>query len=152
GRVAGAEAIHNALAVLEAQAVADGPEEEVFIRVAHAHGRVYLSLGDQAMIVVEIDAAGWRGCPEPPVPFRHPPGQLALPVPQKGGNIDDLRTFVNVDGDDSFGLMKAWAEGSFQEGSKPVGALMGEQGTAKTTTARMLKRLIDPHKMLERAE
>lgn len=145
GKVANSEVIANALNSIEASAVLDGPERPAFVRIA-GHGEcVYLHLADAEGTVIEIDADGWRVCDHPPVHFRKSPGMLPLPMPQRGGKIDGLRAFLNLADDDAFALVKAAATSAFRpDGPFPLLVLMGEQGSCKTTTGRVLKRLIDP--------
>src|SRR2546430_65071 len=94
-----AQAMQDALGVLEARAQHDGPEYQAFIRVAEFQGRFYLDLADAAWRCVEIDADSWRVVDKPPVKFRRRAGMLALPAPLKGGAIEMLRAFLNVEND-----------------------------------------------------
>ncbi len=138
------EALGNAVSVIDALATIDGPECEVFVRIGQHADRTYLFLGDQAGQVVEIDAEGWRLCDRPPVRFVRPSSMRALPVPERGGDLDDLRRFINVGDDDSFALLLGWLAASLQADAPcPALVLTGEQGSAKSTTARVLKALID---------
>ena len=135
----------DALGTLGAKAQFDGEEQTVFIRLAEQDGKVYLDLCDPKWRVVEIDDAGWRVREQSPVKFRRTRAMTALPIPQSGGTIDDLRPFVNVGGDDWI-LLVAWLFGAFQpKGPYAVLGLHGEQGSAKSTAARVLKSLIDPN-------
>jgi hypothetical protein len=78
---------------------------------------------------------------------------LALPTPECGGDIDDLRPFLNVSSNDGFVLASAWMIGALHPtGPYPVLILQGEQGSAKTTTARFLRALIDPNLAPVRSE
>jgi hypothetical protein len=74
---------------------------------------------------------------------------LALPEPQRGGSIDELRPFVNVRTDDDgrdFALAVGWLVASLRpKGPYPLLAVQGEQGSAKSTLARALRSLIDPN-------
>ena len=91
------ESTRAALAVIEAKAHFDGPELRVHIRTGGSeNGKIYLDLCDDAWRAVEIDADGWGIVDEPPLRFRRTPGMLPLPVPVRGGSIDDLRPFLNV--------------------------------------------------------
>lgn len=153
GKVPNGEALSNALATVEAAAVFEGPEHAAHVRVAARDGRVYLHLGDAESTVVEIDASGWRACPNAPVRFRKPAGMVALPVPQPGGRLTDLRAFLNVPDDNGFALVVAWLTGCFRpDGPFPLLVLLGEQGSAKTTTGRVVKKLIDPSAAAVRSE
>ena len=44
----------------------------------------------------------------PPVRFVRTPGMLPLPVPEKGGSIETLRSLVNVADEQDFVLVVAW--------------------------------------------
>jgi hypothetical protein len=145
GKVPTADGVSAALVAIEGAAVYDRPEHPAHVRLAGHAGRVYLCLADPASTVVEIDAAGWRVCEMPPVRFRKPPGMLSLPMPERGGALADLRRFLNVPDDDGFALAVGWVMGCFlPDGPFPLLVGYGEQGSAKTTTAKVLKHLIDP--------
>lgn len=143
----GAQAVADALAVLEGQSTFGGPEHPVFIRVAGHDGRLYLDLCNSTWQAVEIDATGWRiiEAADCPVRYRRAKGMLPLPTPVSGGSIDELREFVNVATED-WPLLLGWLVAAFRpSGPYPILALHGEQGSAKSTTARTLRALIDPN-------
>jgi len=76
---------------------------------------------------------------EVPIRFRRAPGMLPLPEPCAGGSVGDLRSFLNVRSDDDFELALAWLLAAMRDrGPYPVLALMGEQGSAKTSFATIL--------------
>lgn len=140
------EALQSTLTVLEAKARFDGSELAVHVRIAGAGGKLYVDLGDPTWRAVEIDATGWRIIAEPPVRFRRAKGMLALPEPQRCGDIATLRRFLNVQRDGEFVLGVAWLLAAFRDhGPYPVLVLTGEHGTAKSTFARILRALVDPH-------
>jgi hypothetical protein len=74
----------------------------VHIRVGGLDGRLYLDLGDETWRAVEIDPNGWRAIDNPPVRFRRAAGMKPLPIPVKGGSIETLRSFLNVQSDADF--------------------------------------------------
>lgn len=140
----GAQALQETLGVLEAKALFDGPEQRVFTRVAEHEGRIFLDLANDRWEAVEISATGWRIEPSPPVRFRRPRGMSPLPTPTSGGSLTELRSFVNVQ-DEDWPLLIAWLLMAFSpRGPYPILGLSGEQGSAKSTTARVLRALIDP--------
>ena len=145
GTVPGAQAIQDALGVLEGRAHFEGPEEPVHIRLAEHGGAVYLDLADDDWKAVEINATGWEIVPNPPVRFRRPAGMLPLPVPESGGKVDDLRDFINVTDDDWPLVVASEVAALRPRGPYPVLPLHGEQGSAKSTTARVLRSLVDPN-------
>lgn len=93
---------------------------------------------------MEITPNGWQVVADPPVKFRRAKGVLALPCPVVGGSIDELRAFVNVPDEASWRLLVAWLVAAMRPiGPYPVLFLQGEQGSAKTTTARVLRAMVD---------
>jgi hypothetical protein len=68
----------------------------------------------------------------------------ALPAPAAGGSLEELRPLVNV-ADADWPLLVGWLLGALRpRGPYPVLCLHGEQGSAKSTAAKVLKLLIDP--------
>lgn len=141
----GGQAIEDALQTLESKAHFDSPEFPVYSRVAEKGGNIYLDLTDENWQAVEITPTGWRVVADPPVKFRRARGMAPLPTPVKGGSVDELRAFVNVPDEDSWRLLVAWLVMAFRPtGPYPILILQGEQGSAKSTTARVLRALVDP--------
>lgn len=148
-----AQALQDALGVLRGEALWGGSERhEAHVRYA-AHGEAtYLDLGDSEWRAVEIDREGWRIVSDPPVRFRRPRGLLSLPEPIRGGDLAVLRKLLNVD-DHAWRLICGWLVGAMAPaGPYPVLGLHGEQGTAKSWMARLLRRLLDPNTALLRSE
>src|SRR3974390_724986 len=82
----------------------------------------------------------------PPVRFRRTPGMLPLPVPERGGSIETLRSFLNLPSGDGFVLIVAWLLAALRAGGPyPLLAISGEQGSAKTVLSKILKALVDPN-------
>jgi len=146
GGAPNSEALQSALNVIEAKAHFDGSEREVHIRVGGLDEQLYLDLGDDAWRAVEISADGWRVVNEPAVRFRRTAGMQPLPMPIRGGSIETLRTFLNVQTDRDFTLVVAWALAVLRnQGPYPVLVLSGEQGSAKSTFSAILRSLLDPN-------
>jgi hypothetical protein len=153
GKAPNATAMQAAIATLSGIARFDGVEHHVYLRVAGDDDRVYLDLGDPQHRVAEVTAAGWTVITSAPVRFRRTRGMLALPAPVRGGSVTDLRRFVNVASKEDFVLMVSWLVATFRPtGPYPVLVLLGEQGSAKSTTCRVLRRLIDPNTADTRCE
>jgi hypothetical protein len=135
------------LELLKARADCEGPRRQVALRVASHDTATYLDLANEDWQAVEITAAGWNITADPPVRFRRTPEMRELPLPVGGGNVDDLRPFINIAGDENFMLIVAFVMAALRSlGPYPVLCLTGEEGSAKSTTLRMLRRLIDPNK------
>jgi hypothetical protein len=140
------EALQSALNVIEAKAHFDAPERKVHIRVGGLDRRLYLDLGDETWRAVEIDVTGWRVIEKPPVRFRRASGMKPMPIPVKGGSVETLRSFLNVQSDADFVLVVAWALACLRNrGPYPVMVLSGEQGSAKSTFSGILRALLDPN-------
>lgn len=145
GKTPSNQAMTDALASIEGTCLFSRPEQPVYVRLAEHKGNVYLDLANAAWEAVEISPAGWRIITAPSVNFRRPRGMAPLPRPERGGSIDELRRFVNVPDEQAWVLLVAWLVAALRpRGPYPVATFTGEQGSAKTTTARVLRTLIDP--------
>lgn len=145
-RAAYAKAVDEAIEQLEARAIHAGKHHEPSLRVAEHGGAVYLDLAGQTGQAVEITGNGWQITNDPPVRFVRPANMRALPMPSGDGDINDLRPFINVANEDDFRLIVACLVGYLRpSGPYPIVVLNGEQGSAKTTLTRVIRRLIDPN-------
>jgi len=133
--------------ILAAKARFDGAEKRLSVRVGTDGEAIYLDLMDDSGTVVKVTAQGWSLITDSPVHFRKPKGQLALPVPEHNGDVEALRPFLNAASDDDFRLIVGWCLMALNPfgGPYPVLVLQGVQGSAKSTTARILRLLLDPH-------
>lgn len=131
---------------LEAAAIHEGPRMPVYVRLADFRDRIFLDLANTEWQIVEVTPRGWKVIPgnQAPVKFRRPNGTEALPHPEQGGTLEELADFVHTD-KHGLVLSSAWLLGALTDrGPAPVLSLRGGQGTAKTTTTRILQSLVDP--------
>lgn len=152
-KAVGSQGMQDALALLEAHAHDTRRQHETYVRVAELDGRIYVDLCDLDWNAVEIEPGSWRVVSRPPVRFRRARGMRALPTPAPDGDLSELRGFVNVAGDDDWRLLVAWLLAAWRSrGPYPALVLRGEQGSAKSTTARILRAIVDPNVSPLRAE
>ncbi|MGO9837284.1 MAG: bifunctional DNA primase/polymerase, partial [Polyangiaceae bacterium] len=146
GRSVGATQLDQALTALEGAAIHDCDKRKVHLRVAEHESAIYIDIGDETGACIEVSAAGWRIRDAAPVLFWRPDAMRALPRPEQGGKLDDLRPFVNAADDDALLLFVAWIVYAYRPGRPfPVLALHGEQGTAKSTASKVARACIDPN-------
>jgi putative DNA primase/helicase len=153
GEPVGEQVLRDTVRALEARAIHDGPSYQTFRRVGGKGDKIYLDLGGPDWRVVAIGPHGWKitsDCPLKPVRTPH---MLALPVPEAGELLEShLRPFINVASDRDFRLIVSWLVTALRNvGEYPILSISGEQGSAKSTVARMLRMLVDPNKAANRA-
>jgi hypothetical protein len=154
-KVAAGDAVRAAIETLAGHAQFRGEEREVHVRVAGRDGKIYLDLCDESWRAVEITRDGWcivesKDCP---VQFRRAHGMRPLPPPERGGSIDDLRPFLNTASEADFRLVVGFLVACYRDrGPYPVLVLHGDPGAAKSTTARVLRDLVDPNDAPVRSE
>jgi hypothetical protein len=153
-RSTNSEALQTALAEIEGLGMFKGPLIQPFVRLAELDGDIYLDLCDADWRWVRITASGWSlGQGQPPVHFIRSRGMLAMPLPQAGGNVQELRQFLNCRDDADFVLIVSWLLAAMRpRGPFPVLNVCGEQGSAKSTSQKMLRGLVDPNSAPLRAE
>ena len=141
GTLPGSQALQDAFLALEGEAATT--VRDVFLRVAHVDGVTWLDLGGPDWRAVRVDASGWQVVDRPEVRFRRTKGSGRLPTPVPG-TLADLKALLHVEAED-LPMVIGWLLGALSGmGPFPILALTGEQGTAKSTTTRLLKRLVDP--------
>lgn len=146
GRVPGDRALNDALNVIEAKCKYEGATHDVYQRVATQKGKIYVDMGTPDWSYIEIAPDGWQVLPSPcPVKFARSKNMLALPTPVKGGSWMDLRALLNATDDDNWKLLVGWLmQGFWPFGPYNFLIINGEQGSAKSLMAFILKMLVDP--------
>jgi hypothetical protein len=138
--------INNLRNILSTIAIFEGPELPLHVRYARQNDTVYIDLVSDTWQQVKVTAKGWEVIEniDSPVKFIRKKGMAAMPVPKNDFDLDTLRALLNVD-DDDWRLLAAWLLGAMNpDGPFPILILQGQKGSAKTTTAKLLKDLIDP--------
>lgn len=145
GKVPRRQTLSDAFGSLRGMARFDGPQYRVSVRVAaDDDGRIWLDLGTDAWSAIVVDESGWQIVAHPDVRFHRPGPMQPLPEPTRGGSLDALKALVNI-ADEDWILAKGWLVAALNpEGPYPLLVLLGEQGTAKSTTAQVLRWVIDP--------
>ena len=146
GKMLSQTALEDKRRTLLGEAQFAGDEHKVFNRLGEQGKSVYLDLGTKDWKAVAIDAAGWQILDRPPIRFQRSKSMKALPLPTSGADgIDLLRPFLNVADETDFRMLVAWMIGCLHpRGPYPILILTGEQGSSKSTTARVLRSLVDP--------
>src|SRR5262245_6495645 len=76
-----------AINLFEARALFDGPEIEVYLRVAALRDEIWIDLGGPDWKAVKITSEGWQIVTSPKVRFYRERGMEALPEPTRGGTV-----------------------------------------------------------------
>ncbi|WP_208999116.1 DUF6371 domain-containing protein [Roseibium sediminis] len=139
------QSIADALRILEVRAFEEGRCLQPFIRTGWDGEACWLDLADDAWRAVRITRHGWEVMENPPVKFLRTETMEQFPDPIKAELIEELRPFVNAS-DDDYKLIVAWLVACLfgRARNYPVLALGGEQGSGKSTMARLLRSLTDP--------
>lgn len=144
GKVPRDQAYRECLSVLSGQARHKGELKDVYIRVGKYQDIYYLDLGERGNSrAIEINASYWKIINESPIFFLRPDSLQPLPEPIEGGDINQLWKLINIPKDNQL-LIIAWlCECLRPDTPFPILELIGEQGSAKSTTQAILRKLID---------
>ncbi len=147
-RAPSSQPLQDAVDCLDARACFEGAVHPVFLRVASFNDAIYVDLGDPQVTVVEITESGWSCITTPPIRFTRSKTMLPMPkpvAPTNDDSIESLKPFLNVRSHEDFQLAVAWILSALNpNGPFPILTLYGEQGSAKSTTTRVLRELTDP--------
>lgn len=148
GKAARDQSVREALQVLEGLALHDAEQKPVHVRVAKVEQAYLIDLAqDGNSIAAKIEAGSWSLVQQHEGRFLRPETMRPMPTPiaAADSSIHDLWQFVNVP-EQARLLVLAWLLESLRpEGAFPVLEILGEAGSAKSTTQRYLRTLIDPN-------
>ena len=145
--------VRRLLDFLETDAFFKPERVSVHLRITRTNDAIYINLANANYEVGKITAAGWQvisseAALEDGVRFIRNDRMLPLPIPVAGGSLELLRSHIKLSHNTDFILIAAWLLGAFQpNGPYPILILQGEQGSGKSSIARMLAALIDPSKI-----
>jgi hypothetical protein len=151
-------AIDDAIAVLLGRIQLHAAEQAVFVRLGEnlevneeweGESVIWLDLADSAHRAVKISAHGWKVVSglQVHVKFLRRSGMLPLPTPRKSPNSlrHLLSPFLNIQNNRHRQLVMTWLAFTLHpKGAKPILALEGEAGSAKTTASKILRSSVDP--------
>jgi hypothetical protein len=144
GRTINRNALADAITTLAGRACHDSPEEPVFLRVAPHGENILIDLCDAQWRVVEVTPNGWQILNESPVAFIRTGAMRPLPEPVREGSIDPLWKLLNVTPAQRPLVVGALLNYFHPDGPYFVLNFVGEQGTAKSCAAKVIRQIIDP--------
>ncbi len=137
------QALADALTALEGIALTATPKA-LALRVAEHDSALYLDLGDDTGKVVRIATDGWIIQAEAPVLFRRTALTAPLRRPIGGGDMAELWSLLNAAEGDRPLVVAYLVAALMSNMPHPILSLTGEQGTGKSTAAKILSSVTDP--------
>lgn len=145
--------IKQALTALNGIAKYDGDEQEVYLRCAPFVDGYIIDLSDTEWQSVQITADGWCVVKNPTVRFMRSGTSAPLPTPEQGeGNHNLLWNYVNVPEESRLLVLAFILESWRQDTPFIILQITGEQGSAKSTTHKAIRKLTDPNTVPLRAK
>ncbi len=138
-------ALTDALAVLDGFAREEQPVD-VYLRTAANNDVVYIDIGDVQGSVVRISGDGWSVIDnEVPVRFRRTRLTGELPVPARGGRLEELWSILNIDETFQAPVLAYMVAAFIQpDAPHPVLTFFAEQGSGKSSATRRIVDILDP--------
>ena len=146
GKSARDQSVREALSTAAGLGRFEGECLPVHIRVAGTAARYFLDLAEPGQSrAVCIEPGRWSIVESPDVMFTRPEALQPLPTPVAGGSIEPLWRIANIPYNQRLLVLTWLVECLRPDTPFPLIELMGEQGTAKSTTHAALRRLLDPN-------
>jgi len=147
-RVVNETCIREVVSVLKGLGREVGTNAEVFVRFAFdkSEGAYYVDLAETGnRKAVKIVAGSWEVVATAPVHFVRPSSMRTIPEPERKGDLEPLWHIANIP-DGSRLLVITWlCECMRLDAPFVLLELVGEQGSAKSTTQNALRSLLDPN-------
>ena len=139
-----------AMATIAAAGINDGEEIATHVRAAKDERGYLIDLGDEHWQAVRVTPSGWQVLEQSPAYFTRTQSMRPLPQPARGSDIGLLWQHTNIPTNRRV-MVLTWMLDSFRPDTPfPVLELVGEQGSAKSTTQAVLRSLVDPNKVMLR--
>lgn len=136
--------VKKLISILRARAVYGDKNYDLSIRSAYNGGYLWYDLVDSKWRAIRIGIDGWEIIDNPPILFKRNI-QKEQVVPERGGDVFELLNFINIKDDKQRILFLISTIVNFiPHIPRPIQVYFGTQGSAKSTTSRVLKNLIDP--------
>lgn len=141
------EALQRVLDTLAVKAQLEENEITPAYRCAYHEGKIYYYLGDQEQTVICIDEEGYRVIAVSPVPFIKKRNTSEQVLPQKSDiSLRKMGTrywkFATVE--DRILHWVLLISRFIAEGSQPIIYYFGDRGSAKSTSMKLDKKIVDP--------
>lgn len=140
------QSIREALGTLAGLGRFHGECQDIHLRTAGANGEYFLDLAvPGSSRAVRITPATWEIVESPAAMFVRQESTQPLPDPLTGGSIEPLWRVANIPHGSRLLVLSWLIECLRPDTPYPLLELLGEQGSAKSTTQIALRRLIDPN-------
>lgn len=144
GKPPSSEAVNNAITTLQGIATYGREKIIVFNRVGRDKNTIYYDIGDGTHVVI-IDKNGWSIESSCPVYFNRFSHQKPQILPKRGGNLEDILAFMNVqDKQQKLLILTFLVVSLIPDIPRAMIVLHGDQGSAKSSLLRILREMIDP--------
>jgi hypothetical protein len=123
-----------------------GSKIQTYLRNAYVNKSSYIDLINEQGQVVKIDKDGWSLATKPEVYFTQSPSMAEIPLATGHGDFNELvNPYLNLEDENArYLLVTSIVSAFFDLPSKPFLLINGEQGSAKSTTTRIIGELLDP--------
>jgi hypothetical protein len=144
GTIHAQEEINSIISLLEAEAAFGNKHRDLNNRVARNGNCLLYDLSNDKWQAIKITENGWSLI-ESPLVFKRYSHMQPQVMPDQTGDIELLRPFIPIKDENNWILLKVWLVVAFIAGiPHPCLCPFGPQGSAKSFTNRLLKKLIDP--------
>lgn len=143
-KVPSADAVRNAIGVIDGIAIFEGDEYALDNRVTWNNGDIVYDMSNPLHESVTVSGDGWEISQKNEPMFMRHSHQLPQATPQSGGDMERIFDIVNVHESDKLMTMVHLVSSLIPNIPHPAPSICGEQGSAKSTASKFFKMLIDP--------
>lgn len=145
GKAPSAEAMNQALGVLEMMALYRGGQNKLHLRTAEKDGIFYYDLADDHWGAVQVSSGKVEIIRKPPIVFYRNRNMKAQVTPDFDGRLNLLLSHVRIqDKLDRLLYLIYIVTCLIPNIAHPVLVISGEKGAAKSTTIRLTRSIVDP--------
>ncbi|HBZ83236.1 MULTISPECIES: hypothetical protein [Brevibacillus] len=145
GKSPSPDSVNQAQSQLEAEAIFDGNQHELCLRIGEHNNNFYYNLNDEKSRVIEISPGDCKVIDAPPLFFISKRNMKAQAMPDFSGDVRRILKHIRLKRNtDKLLYLVYLISCLIPDIPHPVLVFFGEKGAAKSTSMRMTKEIIDP--------
>lgn len=143
-----ASVIRDAIVTISGKAQYESKMHDLSVRSTYDNGILWYDLVNSDWQVVKITKEGWKVVDEYPILFKRHAHQKEQVKPIKGGDAKLLEKYINLsDPQEKLLVLVNIISYFLPHIPRPLLYLQGQQGSAKTTQTKFIRKVVDPSEL-----
>lgn len=138
------ETFSQIINTVKSEAILKGKRHALFNRIASCDNSIYYDLANNNHEIIKICEKGWEKQKLKEIIFKRNNHNFEQCCPLRGGDINKIFKYINIKRSQRTLFLTTLISSFVSDIQHPIFLLYGEAGCGKSTTAKILKDIVDP--------